>query len=140
MKILVIDEDLEVEVLVRVLRNQHPTDEFALAESLAQGLELARSRKWDVIVVDLMMPADEKAVPGSSEQAGLIAGIRLIEHIQKEKDNANNTTPLVILTALPEEGHPEVKRAKEKYKERFVQKPVHPVRLYEVLTNASQNI
>jgi CheY-like chemotaxis protein len=139
MKILFVDDELEVESLATVLQNRHPEDQLKLVDNLAAAKKTIWSEKFDVMVLDLMMPADDEAVPNSSHDAGLTAGLLLAELIQQDKNCVNNQTPFIVLTGLVPQIDERVAEARSKYGDRFIEKPVHPDALYEVIQNAKKS-
>jgi DNA-binding NtrC family response regulator len=138
MKVLFIDDELEVEALAKVLKNRHPEDNMELVDSLASARKKIWSEKFDVMVVDLMMPADDESVPGSSDEAGLIGGLLLLELVGCDENCINNKTPFIILTGLIQNVHKKVDEAQRKYAGRFIEKPVHPDTLYEAISSATK--
>ena len=138
MKILFIDEEVEIEVLARVIQTRHPNDIILLVDDLMTAREKLWSTKFDVAVVDIMMPSDDKAVPGSSDESGLISGLLLMDMVQADKGCVNKETPFVILTGLSPKEHPKVREAEQKFGKNFIIKPDHPDILYEAISNAAK--
>lgn len=130
MNVLVIDEDIQVHILVRVLRNRHPEDKFELAPTLASATNQLWGEKYDVLVVDIMMPGNEAVVEGSSDGGGVISGLQLLEKVSADQNCPNNKTPYVILTGVPVRIHPKIVEASQQCGERFILKPVKPDVLY----------
>lgn len=137
MKALFVDDDLETEVLVKVLRARHPDDSFDLADTLPDARQKIWSEKYDVIVFDIMMPADETAAPGSSEDAGLITGLLLLDLMRGDPKCLNQITRPVLLTGLVPSEHSKVAAAQKAFGESFMQKPMHPDTVYEILNKPS---
>jgi len=138
MKVLFVDDDIEVEVLAKVIQARHADDKMDLAYNLANACSKIWSQRYDVIVMDIMMPADESAVEGSSDDSGLISGLLLIEKVKHDTDCKNNITPFVLLSGLMPEEHASVEEAQKSYGASFRTKPEHPDDLYEVIKNAAQ--
>lgn len=138
MKALFIDDDLETEVLVKVLQARHSDDSFDLADTLPDARQLIWSEKYDVIVFDIMMPADDSVVPGSTQDAGLISGLLLLDLMVSDPKCLNQKTKSVLLTGLVPAEHPKVAAAQNAFGEMFMQKPMHPDTVYETLSKASQ--
>jgi CheY-like chemotaxis protein len=138
MKILFADEDWEIEVLVKVLRARHPEHEFELADSLEKARRAIWSTKFDILVLDIMLPANDQAVPNSSENAGLLSGLLLLDMIQNDSSCPNQHTKVIFLTGLPTSEHPKIKEAQLRFGEFFIRKPVHPDSLYDALLKASK--
>lgn len=136
MNVFILDEDWEVEVLCKALSARHPEDSFTLVDTLEDAVKTLWSKKFDVLVLDIMVPADDKAVPRSTELAGLISGLLLYDQLSKDTSCVNARTPFLFLTGLIANQHPKVKAAKEKYGTRFLHKPVHPETLYKHISEA----
>lgn len=94
------------------------------------------TKKFDAIVLDIMMRADEAALPGSSKESGLIGGIRLQESIVTNEKSLNRTTPILFLTGLLTNEHPRIRDAEKKLGPRFLVKPIRVDALYEAIINA----
>lgn len=137
MNALFLDDDLAVEVSAEVLQDRHPEDSIEFVYTLEQAHEKVTSRKYDVLVIDLMMPPNEKVAPGSSGDGGIISGLRFIEEMQKDRKCLNCDTPIIILTGVPTEEHKDLLDAVKKYGDRFITKPVGPEELYESLRIAA---
>jgi CheY-like chemotaxis protein len=133
MKTLIIDDELEVEVMAKVLRARHPSDNIDLADTLAKARDKLWSEKYDAISVDIMMRADDEAVPGSSKASGLIAGLQLVDLVKADKNCLNNKTPIVFLTGLEPSEHKRVQQVLSEYGPNFMGKPTHPDEFYETL-------
>lgn len=81
MRILIIEDDREAaDYLVKALREAGHNPEHA--DNGEDGLELARSNQWDVLVVDRMLPRRD--------------GLSVIETLRA----SGNETPVLILSAL----------------------------------------
>jgi CheY-like chemotaxis protein len=143
MNVFILDEDWEVEVLVRVLQSRHPADSFVLADNLRDGRRKLWSEKFDVVVLDVMIPSDEEAVPGSSQKSGLLSGLVLHDLLRTDPACANREAPIIILTGLLPSESPRLVSAKAAMGGKFIQKPVHPDKLYNAILgafNATQGI
>lgn len=81
-RVLVIDDEPDVLLLCR-LNLQQRGHELVEASGGARGLELARERHPDVIVLDLMMPGMD--------------GYQVLEALQR--DDATSSIPVLVLTA-----------------------------------------
>lgn len=133
MNFFFLDEDWEVEVLKNVLEARHPEHQFELADTLVAGKTLIWSKKFDVLVLDVMIPADDEAVPNSSNKAGLLSGLLLTDLIRKDQSCKNNRTPIVLLTGLIPAEHPKVLEAQTSFGAKFIRKPVHPDDIFRIL-------
>lgn len=138
MKILFIDDEFEVEVLAKAIQARHPNDKVELVDDLMSAKKKLWSEKFDVVIADIMMPADNEAVPQSADESGLIAGLLLIQLVQSDQICVNKQTPFVILTGLTPSEHEKVSKAEEEYGEYFLIKPEHPDTVYGVISNAAK--
>lgn len=102
MNVLFVDEGLDVERLVSSLRKRRPDDRFELKHDLKQAFEALFRVKFDVIVMDMWMPGDDVLVPGSEDDHGIAAGLRLSEFVRTAGNCVNQATPIVVLTGLHE--------------------------------------
>lgn len=136
MKALFIDEDLEIERLVNVLQARHPEDNIELADTLADARGKLWSTKYDVLVIDSWMPPDDDAVPKSSDEAGLISGLLLLDVVRSDPDCLNCNAPAFLFTGLVPGEHPRVKGYQEEHAQLFLQKPLHPDAIYSTLARA----
>jgi two-component system OmpR family response regulator/two-component system alkaline phosphatase synthesis response regulator PhoP len=83
---LVVEDESNIRELVRLHLKLEEVDSVEAADGNA-GLELARTRKFDVIVLDLMLPG--------------LDGLTLCRAIRR--DSANTDTPILMLTARRDE-------------------------------------
>ena len=85
-----------------------------------EALELTRKQKYDIILMDHMMPE--------------LDGVEAFRMLRKEEDNENRDTPVIALTANAVAG------SKEKYLSEgfsdYISKPVDPAELEEKLLSA----
>jgi len=139
MKTLFVDEDWEIEVLLNVLRARHPEDEFDLAETLDQARKAIWAVKYDILVLDVMMPSDDVVVPKSSDKAGLLSGLLLKDLIRSDANCPNKDTKIIILTGLLPSEDSKVTEAQQIQGDLFLQKPMHPDAMYEILARESVN-
>jgi len=136
MKVLIVDEDLQVQVLFKVLNNMYTDDTFKIVYNLHDAKHTIWNEKFDILVIDIMLPSDEDAVPGSSQDGGVISGLQLIDLIKNDKNCINYKTPIVLLTGVPSVLHSRIKEAEETYCGKYFQKPIKPDALYIGLQNA----
>lgn len=140
MKVLFIDEDVDVHRLVEALGNRYEGSSFTLAKSLADATEQISTKTFDVIVVDMWLPPDDEALPKSSDDAGMTAGIKLLDYIENSAESINKNVPTVIFSGLGVNHHDEVRRLWERRKDDVFRKPVRPDLLYrELLRRANEN-
>lgn len=82
-KVLVVDDELDVRVFMSTLLETNGFKPFT-AEDGRQGLEMARSRKPALIIMDIMMPKE--------------SGIYLYRELRKDPDLKG--IPVIIVSAL----------------------------------------
>ena len=134
MKVLMVDDDrYEIQALVDILAVRHPKDEFESTFNLREARNQIWSKKYDAIVLDIIMPPNDEIVPRTSHEAGLISGLRLMDMIRRDRKCPNNRTPITLLTASMSDEHPRLKLARRELGKNFVQKPIHPDLLYDVI-------
>jgi DNA-binding response OmpR family regulator len=85
-KVLVVEDESNIRELVALHLKLEQTQPVEAADGTA-GLELARAQKFDLIILDLMLPG--------------IDGVTLCRAIRRESPNA--ATPILMLTARREE-------------------------------------
>lgn len=114
-KILIIDdEDVVLKSCLRILRNE--AYEIDIASSGVEGLELARKKKYDIVITDLKMPK--------------IGGMEILSTLKNEQSDVT----VVIFT-----GYATVETAREALKNGafdYIPKPFTPDELREVVKNA----
>lgn len=135
LKILFVDEDVEIEVTKNVLASRRPEHEFSIAWSLRIARDLLWSTKFDVVVLDIMLPSDDSVVPGSSSDGSLTSGVKLFELI-RASSCPNRDTPVVVLTGVSDE-HPEILQLKKTLGPNFLSKPLHPDSLWHSIMRAA---
>lgn len=118
-RILAVDDN---EMNLTVIKELLSGTEMAIdtAKGGAEALELTRAGKYDVILMDHMMPEPD--------------GVETFRMLQSEEGNQNQSTPVIALTANAVAG------AKEKYLSvgfsDYISKPVDPKELEEKLLSA----
>lgn len=137
MRTLIIDDSQQGKILARVMQNRHPEDTFRVAQSLARGRMAIWEETFDVMAFDIMLPADDNAVPGSSENAGLVSGIQLLDLVRTAKNCPNAETPVIFLSGVPPEMDSRIQKAKLEHEGRYLQKPIAPDDLYAALQAAA---
>ena len=114
-EILVVDDnDMNLKVAKGLLKASQA--KVTICKSGAEMLELTKEKKYDIILLDHMMP--------------VMDGIEALEELKKQKDNANINTPVIALTANAILG------AKEMYLEKgfsdYISKPMRVSELMDV--------
>lgn len=84
LRILVADDDEINRAIVEHLLLDHPATELTLVEDGRRALELAQTRRFDLLIFDLNMPH--------------INGDRLIRHL-KASQSLNASCPMILFTA-----------------------------------------
>src|ERR1043165_10243084 len=96
MKFIFVDDDLETEVLLAILREEHPTHASSHVQTLARARSAIWQSKFDALIIDIMMPPDDDAVSESELHEGMYSGIRLAELIRADSDGPNQNSPIQI--------------------------------------------
>ncbi len=114
-EILVVDDnDMNLKVSKGLLKATQA--KVTICKSGAEMLELTKEKKYDIILLDHMMP--------------VMDGIEALEELKKQKGNANINTPVIALTANAILG------AKEMYLEKgfsdYISKPMRVSELMDV--------
>ena len=82
-KVLVVDDELDMRIFITTLLETNGYKPFA-AEDGVQGLEIARTKKPDLIIMDIMMPKE--------------SGIQMFREVKK--DSTLRNVPIIMLSAL----------------------------------------
>lgn len=87
-KILIVDDDLGIsKVLDATLKRVGFAT--AIANDGEEALQKLNSEKFDLIVLDIMLPC--------------VDGMQILKTVRMEKNNPNNKTPVIMLTAKSED-------------------------------------
>lgn len=138
MRVLFVDEEWDIEITVKALRNRYPEDEFCLADRLRDAKAELWSRVFDVVVLDIMMPSDDSAVPNSSDEGGLVSGLLLYKMVRSDPQCPNVGSCFLLLTGVMPEVHPAIANAQVEFGDRFLRKPIHPERLFSAIQDFSK--
>jgi CheY-like chemotaxis protein len=133
MNVLFVDEDYEPFLTVKALQARHPSDLFKCVSSIQLALKELETCDYDLLVLDIMLPSDERLIPGSSEKSGLYAGLVLGAAIESEKVIMKKKPKLLYLTALDVNLHSPLIELRNKIGNKLICKPIHPDSLYEIL-------
>ena len=83
-RILIVDDDESIRLLLSRILESIPALELALADGCDEALKLAAERKYDLILLDLLMPG--------------IGGIEVLNRIRHS--SLNKATPVIIVSVL----------------------------------------
>lgn len=110
--VLVVEDD---PVILRLLEVNFDLEGFGvlLAHDGAEGLEIARARRPDIIVSDIMMPQ--------------MSGIEMVEALKADKATAK--IPVILLSAKAQAG--DLKAGTEAGADEYVTKPFEPLDLID---------
>jgi CheY-like chemotaxis protein len=114
MRILAVDDEADVRMLLEVALGLAPGIELTLAASGEEGLSLAASSRYDAVLLDGLMPG----MDGATVCRTLRANPRYA------------STPIIFLTALAEDAREPLRAAGASG---FVRKPFDPFTLAEQL-------
>lgn len=121
-KVLVVDDNkMNLTVVKALLKRSEIQLDFAMSGE--EGLEFTRSKKYDLILMDHMMPEPD--------------GVQTLHLLREDKENENKDTAVIVLTANAIAG------AAEQYLQEgfadYLSKPVVGEKLEEVLTKYLKN-
>ncbi len=118
-KVLVVDDmDVNLDIVSDMLRNFVPTSTVDKAKNGQEALELINKNKYDIILIDLVMP--------------IMDGYETIERLRDEQSGYEAMElPIVVLTALSHKSDKD--RALAIGVNDYLTKPVHPRELIRVL-------
>lgn len=108
-KILIIDDEKYVREMIQ-LRLQEEDYDVVVASDAIEGLNISRSYKPDLIIIDLLM-----------------TGISGIEGIRKIRSDVSETVPILVLSG----NTPDKEEAMKSGANAFLSKPVLPVKLVQ---------
>jgi CheY-like chemotaxis protein len=121
MRILVCEDQDAIRHMLQTLvqASGHEVEGVALG---AQAVEIARSKPFDVLLLDLMLP-------------GALDGFGVIEHLRAEAQT--RTLPILVISAMDD---PESRdRAIGLGANEFYGKPFHPIALLQALQRYASN-
>lgn len=117
MRVLIVDDEpLARSALASVLAERTDVKEFQVAENAHEALERLRANPFDVLLLDIQMPA--------------LTGLQMIEHLNR---HAGPKPSVVFITAYAEHAV----EAFEKRAVDYVLKPFVPARVHEALDVAA---
>ena len=121
LKVLVVDDEPDARALIRVLLEERKA-QVVVAATAAEGLELLRESRPDVLVSDIGMPVQD--------------GYELIRQVRRLDHHDGGATPAVALTAYARsEDHMKAVMAGF---QQHVSKPVEPDELITVIASLAQ--
>lgn len=83
-RVLIVDDDESTRLLLERILQALPGLEITLADGGAQTLELLAKNKYDVVMLDLLMPG--------------VGGIELLTRMRKS--SANKATPVIVCSMI----------------------------------------
>ena len=83
-RILIIDDDESMRLLLRRILESNPSLELTLADGCQEALALAAEHTYDLILLDLLMPG--------------IGGIEVLSRIRNS--SPNKATPVIIVSVM----------------------------------------
>jgi CheY-like chemotaxis protein len=115
MRILVCEDQDAIRHMIQTLVQASGPEVVGVALG-AQAVELARQERFDILLLDLMLP-------------GSLDGFGVIEHIRA--DDATRRLPILVISAMDDSASRA--RAKALGADEFYSKPFHPLELLEEL-------
>ncbi len=122
MKILVVEDDRSIQMVLELVLSRMAKCEVLCASEGPQGLSMAKEHKPDVILLDLMLP-----------------GMDGFEICQKTKaDPSTRHIPIIFLTAQPQPSA--IAKAMALGAAGYIIKPFDPVKLIEQINEALDRV
>ncbi len=121
MKILIVDDNVQMRNLLRITFSSNPTYELFQAQSGIEALDLVHSEKPDIVFLDIMMP-------------GEIDGLGVCEHI---KSSEYKSCFVVLLSAKGQKT--DIERGLAIGADMYLTKPFSPLALVEIVENLSKS-
>lgn len=115
-KVLVVDDNkMNLKVIGNLLKRTEMQVDFA--DSGNQCLEMTKEKKYDIVLMDHMMPEPD--------------GVETLHLLRADKDNMNNNTPVIVLTANAV-GNVEAKYIEEGF-DGYLSKPIDVEKMENIL-------
>ncbi len=121
MKILIVDDNVQMRNLLRITFSSNPTYELFQAQSGIEALDLVHSEKPDIVFLDIMMP-------------GEIDGLGVCEHI---KSSEYKSCFVVLLSAKGQKT--DIERGLAIGADMYLTKPFSPLALVGIVENLSKS-
>ena len=86
-RVLIVDDDESIRLLLRRILESNPAIETTLAEGCNEALQLATEQVFHLILLDLLMPG--------------VGGIEVLNQIRKS--SLNTTTPVIIISVMSDQ-------------------------------------
>jgi DNA-binding response OmpR family regulator len=115
MKILIVDDNLQMRNLLRITFSTHPEYQLLQAQNSAEALEVLQNEKPDIVFLDIMMPGD-------------IDGLGVCKWIKSSEYQA---TFVVLLSAKGQKA--DIELGLETGADMYLTKPFSPIALLEVV-------
>jgi CheY-like chemotaxis protein len=122
MRVLVVEDDRSIQMVLELVLTRAAKCEVSVASEGPQGLEMIRSLKPDVVLLDLMLP-----------------GMDGFEICQNAKaDEATRSIPIIFLTAQPQPAA--VAKAMALGAAGYIVKPFDPIKIIDQINEALQRV
>ncbi|MGB4499502.1 MAG: response regulator [Methylococcaceae bacterium] len=115
MKILIVDDNLQMRNLLRITFSTHPEYQLLQAQNGAEALEILQNEKPDIVFLDIMMPGD-------------IDGLGVCKWIKSSEYQA---TFVVLLSAKGQKA--DIEFGLETGADMYLTKPFSPIALLDVV-------
>jgi DNA-binding response OmpR family regulator len=115
MKILIVDDNLQMRNLLRITFSTHPEYQLLQAQNGTEALEVLQNEKPDIVFLDIMMPGD-------------IDGLGVCKWIKSSEYQA---TFVVLLSAKGQKA--DIELGLETGADMYLTKPFSPIALLEVV-------
>jgi DNA-binding response OmpR family regulator len=115
MKILIVDDNLQMRNLLRITFSTHPEYQLLQAQNGTEALEVLQNEKPDIVFLDIMMPGD-------------IDGLGVCKWIKSSEYQA---TFVVLLSAKGQKA--DIELGLETGADMYLTKPFSPIALLEIV-------
>lgn len=122
--VLLVDDNMEMRKLLRVLLNTLKVGPIIEADAATEALRVLHEMPIDLVITDLHMDP--------------VSGLDLVRMVRKGDDSANPRVPIIMLT-----GHTDihlVEEARDVGIDEFIAKPVSTQALYDRIIEISDNL
>jgi len=122
MRILVVEDDRSIQMVLELVLTRATKCEVFVASEGPQGLEMIRTKKPDVVLLDLMLPGMD--------------GFEICRNAKA--DEATRSIPIIFLTAQPQPAA--VAKAMALGAAGYIVKPFDPIKIIDQINEALQRV
>jgi len=122
MRVLVVEDDRSIQMVLELVLTRVAKCEVCVASEGPQGLEMIRSKKPDVVLLDLMLPGMD--------------GFEICRNAKADEHTKN--IPIIFLTAQPQPAA--VAKAMSLGAAGYIVKPFDPIKIIDQINEALQRV